>query len=253
MNVMTSEFSTPEFEATDRRLPLYARLADVLTRRIASGEWSPDHPLPAETTLATGYGVSVGTMRKAMQQLVEEGLLERRQGSGTFIRRARMDKSLFRFFRYSGGRAGGAVPGSRILRRDVVAAGQWPEAARGLGSTDRLIRIERLRLWDSEPFLAEEIALPLTLFAPLMEIDPERLGPLLYPVYEEACGQIVASAEEILTVGEADAAVSRLLNCRPGAPVVMIERRAFAHDRSPLEWRRSHGRGDQFSYRVEIH
>ncbi len=250
---MVSERPTPELETTDQRLPLYARLADVLTRRIASGEWSPDTPLPSETALATSYGVSVGTMRKAMEQLVEEGLLERRQGSGTFVRRARMDKSLFRFFRYSGGRAGSTVPGSRILRREVIAADQWPEAARGLGSTDRLIRIERLRFWDDEPFLAEEIALPLTLFAPLMELDIEQMDPLLYPVYEKVCGQIVASAEEILTVGEADPVVARLLNCRVAAPVVMIERRAYAHDRTPLEWRRSHGRADQFSYRVEIH
>ena len=250
---MASELSTPELEATDQRLPLYARLADVLTRRIAAGEWSPDKPLPSETALAAGYGVSVGTLRKAMQQLVGEGLLERRQGSGTYVRRARMDKSLFRFFRYADDSSRGAVPGSRILLREAVAADRWPEAALGLGTTDRLIRIERLRFWDDEPFLAEEIALPLALFAPLMDLDVEQVGPLLYPVYEKVCGQIVASAEEILTVGEADAGVARLLNCRPGAPVVMIERRAYAHDRLPLEWRRSHGRADRFSYRVEIH
>ena len=87
---MITELPTREFEAMDHRLPLYARLADVLTKRIASGEWSPSSPLPSETTLAADYSVSIGTMRKAMQQLDEKGLLERRQGSGTYIRRARM-------------------------------------------------------------------------------------------------------------------------------------------------------------------
>jgi len=237
----------------DQRLPLYARLADVLTKRIASGEWSPDAPLPAETTLATDYGVSVGTLRKAMQQLVDDGLLERRQGSGTYVRRARLDKSLFRFFRFASGRTQGAVPDSRILLRETIHAERWPDAARGLGGAEQLIRIERLRLWDNKPFLAEEIALPLSPFAALMELDITELGPLLYPVYEKVCGQIVASAEEFLTISEADAATARLLNCRRGAPVVSIERHAFAHDRTPLEWRRTRGRGDQFSYRVEIH
>ena len=244
---------SPILEELDQRLPLYARLADVLTKRIASGEWPPDAPLPAETALATDYGVSVGTLRKAMGQLVDEGLLERRQGSGTFVRRARLDKSLFRFFRFAGGRAAGAVPESRILRREVVAAERWPEAARGLGGPDALIRIERLRLWGGEPFLAEEIALPSSPFAALMELDLAAFGPLLYPVYERVCGQIVASAEEILTIAEADTGVARLLTCRRGAPVVSIERHAFGHDRTPLEWRRSRGRGDRFSYRVEIH
>src|SRR6476646_9859123 len=159
---MASQPSSPILDGMDQRLPLYARLADVLTKRIASGEWSPDAPLPAETTLATDDGVSVGTLRKAMQQLVDEGLLERRQGSGTFVRRARLDKSLFRFFRFAGGRAAGAVPESRIVR---------------------------LRLWGGEPFLAEEIALPSSPFAALMELDLAAFGPLLYPVYERVCGQ----------------------------------------------------------------
>jgi GntR family transcriptional regulator len=250
---MITELPTLELEAMDHRLPLYARLADVLTKRIASGEWSPSSPLPSETTLAADYGVSIGTMRKAMQQLDEKGLLERRQGSGTYIRRARMDKSLFRFFRHAGGRTNGAVPDSRILRREVIAADQWPQAARGLGRAEKLIRIERLRLWENEPFLTEEIALPLPLFAPLMELDVEQLGPLLYPIYEKVCGQIVASAEESLTIGEADMTIARLLSCRRGAPVVTIERWAYAHDRTLLEWRCTRGRGDQFSYRVEIH
>src|SRR3954468_22245632 len=194
---MAAELLIPALEGMDQRLPLYARLADLLTKRIASGEWSPDAPLPSETTLASDYGVSLGTMRKAMQQLAEEGLVERRQGSGTYVRRAKLDKSLFRFFRYAGGRAKGAVPGSRILRREVVAADCWPEAARGLGGADQLIRIERLRLWENDPFLFEEIALPLALFAPLMELKIEHFGPLLYPMYEQTCGNIVASAEEI--------------------------------------------------------
>jgi len=250
---MSIESPIPTLEGMDQRLPLYARLADLLTKRIASSEWSPDAPLPSETTLAGDYGVSLGTMRKAMQQLAEEGLVERRQGSGTYVRRAKLDKSLFRFFRYAGGRAKGAVPGSRILRREVITANSWPEAARGLSRADQLIRIERLRLWGNDPFLFEEIALPLALFAPLMELEVEQFGPLLYPLYERTCGQIVASAEEILTVGGADAAVAQVLNCRRGAPVVKIERHAFAHDRAPLEWRCTTGRGDQFSYRVEIH
>lgn len=244
---------TRELEAADQRLPLYARLAELLTRRIAAGEWSPDAPLPSETALAADYGVSLGTLRKATEQLVDEGLLERRQGSGTYVRRARLDKSLFRFFRFAGGRAQGAVPVSRILRREIVAADRWPVAAHALGGAAELIRIERLRLWDNEPFLAEEIALPLASFAPLMELAVEDFGPLLYPLYEKVCGQIVASAEETLTIGEADAAVARLLNYRRGAPLVVIERHAFAHDRTPLEWRRTMGRGDHFSYRVEIH
>src|SRR3954467_9264211 len=117
---------SPILEELDQRLPLYARLADVLTRRIASGEWSPDAPLPAETALATDYGVSVGTLRKAMGQLVDEGLLERRQGSGTFVRRARLHKALVLS---SASRAGGPQAPFRRAA-SCVARSSRPSAGR---------------------------------------------------------------------------------------------------------------------------
>ncbi|WP_448189288.1 GntR family transcriptional regulator [Azospirillum sp. sgz301742] len=254
----TPDISPADLEQTDRRLPLYARLRDVLTRHIAEGAWPPGEALPAENALAGGYGVSVGTMRKALQQLVDEGLLERRHGSGTFVRRAQFDKSLFRFFRHAGDSGGdgggdrGDIPVSRILRREVVPAAEAPEAALGLPPDAPVIRMQRLRLWGDEPFLAEDIVLPHDRFRAFLDIPVEELGPLLYPVYETQCGQVVARAEELLTVGEADAAVARLLRCRPGTPMVSIERTAFAHDGTALEWRRSRGRADGFSYRVEI-
>lgn len=244
------DISPADLEQTDRRLPLYARLRDVLTRRIAEGAWPPGEALPAENALAGGYGVSVGTMRKALQQLVDEGLLERRHGSGTFVRRAQFDKSLFRFFRHAGDVGG--IPVSRILRREQTTAAETPEAALGLAPDASVIRMQRLRLWGDEPFLAEDIVLPYNRFRGFLDIPVEELGPLLYPVYETRCGQVVARAEELLTIGEADTVVARLLRCRPGTPMVSIERTAFAHDGTALEWRRSRGRADRFSYRVEI-
>ena len=140
-------------------------------------------------------------------------------------------------------------PGRADARVDPHALAR---PARGLGGAEQLIRIERLRLWDNKPFLAEEIALPLSPFAPLMELDITELGPLLYPVYEKVCGQIVASAEEFLTINEADAATARLLNCRRGAHTTARRSngaaRAVVEINSPtgsrsIEWR-SLARGD---------
>ncbi|RAU21038.1 GntR family transcriptional regulator [Paramagnetospirillum kuznetsovii] len=244
---MTSEAAL--LHATDSRLPLYARLRDVLTRRVAAGEWAPDRAIPAESTLADSYGVSLGTVRKALEQLVDEGLLERRQGSGTFVRRARFDQSLFRFFRLSGG---GAIPASRILRREVVDAWRLPATPLGVMAGGKAIRMQRLRLWGDEPFLAEDILLPFERFAGLMDLTTDELGPLLYPVYEAVCGQIIARAEEELTVAVADEAAARLLRCPVGSPVVRIERLALAHDGTALEWRRSSGLASQFRYKVDI-
>jgi GntR family transcriptional regulator len=250
---MSNSALAAELARIDSRLPLYVRLRDVLTRRITAGEWAPDEAIPAESGLAEAYGVSLGTMRKALQQLVDEGLLERRQGSGTYVRRARFDRSLFRFFRHGAAAIGdGAIPASRILRREIVPASALPDAALGLAADEQVIRLQRLRLWDDKPFLAEDIAVPLGPMTRLMDTPTDQFGPLLYPTYEALCGQIIARAHEELTVVPADGVVGRLLRCPVGTPMIEIRRTAFLHDDRPIEWRRSHGLASEFHYNTEI-
>lgn len=239
-----------ELDAGDPRLPLHARLRDVLVARIESGEWTPSRALPAETNLAGHYGVALGTMRRVLGELVEHGLLERRHGAGTFVRRAKLDSSLFRFFRY--GEPHQAAPASRILSFDH--AGMHPDAALALDvdAGSPALHLHRVRLRHEQPLLVEDIWLPLPRFAPLAEVHQDDLGDLLYPAYERHCGLVIARAEEVLVVGAANAGDALLLRCGRGAPLVVIERTARTHDGTAVEWRRSRGRAADFRYRVEI-
>lgn len=237
-------------DALDPRLPLHARLADVVRARVKSGEWTPQHPLPAETALADHYGVALGTMRRVLGALVDEGVLERRHGAGTYVRRAKLDSPLYRFFRY--GEAGHEPPSSRILGVDRAPA--EPDISTGLGvSLDaEVLHLHRVRSLDDNPVLVEDIYLPLPRFAALEGLDEDDFGELLYPTYERCCSTIVASAKEILTVTRTTPDDARLLHCRRGAPLVVIERTARTHDGCAVEWRRSRGRADRFHYRIEI-
>jgi GntR family transcriptional regulator len=115
-----------------------------------------------------------------------------------------------------------------------------------------VIHLSRLRVLDGKPLLAEAIWLPKDKFAALLDIDTSEFGDLLYPLYEERCGQVIASAEEDLTAEAVDEVHARLLQLQPGAPVIVVERIALGYDRQPLEWRRSRGPADQFRYHVEI-
>jgi GntR family transcriptional regulator len=262
--MLDAKASLTELSATDHRLPLYARLRDIFVRRIAAGEWRPSAPLPSESTLARVYDVSVGTMRKALAELAEEGLLERRHGSGTFVRRARLERSLLHAFhggacardgdagdRHSGACAREMRPTVRLISREAVAAAVGDQAALAIDRDARVIAIERLHLAGDRPFLAETIVLPFAPFAALMAREPRDLEHELYPLYETACGRLIAKVEEKLTVAAANGATAHALACRRGAPVVIIERRAFGHDGQPLEWRRCRGHAEHFSYRLE--
>jgi GntR family transcriptional regulator len=236
----------------DERLPLYQQLRDELAEKIARRVWRPGESIPTEAELAASHGIAVGTVRKAINALVADGLVEPQQGRGTFVRRPRFDSSLFRFFRHSGFDEH-AVPGSRLLEREVVAAtpDQVREALK-LQLNERTIRMSRLRLAADRPFLREQIWLPYAQFEPLLTVPESEIGDLLYPAYERLCGQVVARAEEVLTVGAADADDSRLLGVERGAPLVMIDRLALSFEGRPIEWRRSHGVASDFRYKVEI-
>jgi GntR family transcriptional regulator len=236
----------------DERLPRYQRLRDEIAEKIARHVWRPGEALPTEAELAASHNIAVGTVRKAIDALAADGLVERQQGRGMFVRRPQFDASLFRFFRYAG-MDEQTVPGSRLLEREAISAtpASVAESLR-LPLTAPTIRISRLRLAGDRPFLHEEIWLPHKRFQPLLTAPESAIGDLLYPAYERLCGEVVARAEEVLTVGTADAYQARLLGLKVGAPLVRIERLALSFGGVPIEWRRSHGGAANFRYKVEI-
>lgn len=236
----------------DERLPLYQRLRDALAERISAGEWLPEQSIPTEQELSSRYGVAVGTVRKAVDALVGEGLLQRVQGRGTYVRRPDFGASLFRFFRQVNASGQPQVPEGLILARTLEAPPAAARQALGLDADALCIRLERLRLLQGKPLFHEQIWLPQTRFTALLEIDPQDFDNLLYPFYEARCEQRVASARETLTVETASAEVAAALEISIGSPVVVIERLALGYDRSPLEYRLSRGSAATFRYQVEI-
>ena len=240
------------FPKPDLRLPLYQRLRDHRAAQLGAQIWRPGDLIPSESDLTISHGLSIGTVRKAIDQLVAEGLLERQQGRGTYVRRARFNSSLFRFFRFQSETGERKVPQARILHRKLLPAPSAAASMLRLREGEAVINISRLRLVDGEPLLAEEIWLEASRFAAILDIDTDAFGDLLYPLYEERCGQIVASADEVLTVAAASRMQARLLDRPPGAPLIVIDRTAFDPERRPIEWRRSRGPADRFRYHAEI-
>uniref|UniRef100_A0A0S4TWP2 Alkanesulfonate metabolism utilization regulator n=1 Tax=Ralstonia solanacearum TaxID=305 RepID=A0A0S4TWP2_RALSL len=138
----------------DLRLPRYQQLRDDLAAQVARQQWRPGDAIPTEAELAKLYNVAVGTVRKAIDVLVAEGLLERFQGRGTFVRRASFASSLFRFFhffRFQNERGERRIPESRILKRDVLDAPSAPAAGLQIETGAPVIRQTRLRLLDGAP------------------------------------------------------------------------------------------------------
>ena len=236
----------------DLRLPIYQRLRDEIAQQIARNVWRPGEAIPTEAELAASHEVAVGTVRKALDALVADGMIERRQGRGTFVRRPNFDRALSRFFRFQGPDGRQIIPEGRILEREALPAPPPVRSALRLREDEEAIRVSRLRLVVGKPVLSEAIWLPLRRFGAFLEAEPGEIGDLLYPAYERLCGEIVARAEETLTVSTATTDDAQLLGLDEGAPVIVIDRLAFGYDNQPVEWRCSRGPTADFRYKVEI-
>jgi len=238
--------------SSDERLPLYQRLRDEMMAKIVSREWQPDMAIPTESELTKAYGVAIGTVRKAVEMLVADGLLVRNQGRGTFVRRPNFNASLFRFFRHQNSSLKNKVPEGRIFGRLLLEPPEAVATALNLKKKVKAIRLDRLRYVDGQPALLEEIWLPYASFSALMSLELAEFGDLLYPLYEQQCAQTVASAQETLSVDTADAEVARQLGMEIGKPVIVIDRLALGYDQKPLEWRRTRGPAEGFRYQIDI-
>jgi len=224
-------------DAPDFR-PLYVQVKDLVVRRMVAGEWKPGEALPSEQGLAAEFRVSQGTVRKALDELAQQNLVERRQGKGTFVAAHTPERALFHFFHIVDDRGDRALPDSRVLRHRTARASRAEAARLGLAAGDPVIRIERLRLLGGRPAIHERITLPAGLFP---GFDPAAM-PLpneLYLHYERVHGVTVARAVERLKAVAASAEEARALGLAPGAPLLEIDRLATTLDGRPVEWRLS--------------
>lgn len=228
----------------------YAALAAAMRARIVAGEWPPGSAIPAEQTLAAEHGVALGTMRRALDLLAEQGLLERLHGRGTFVRQGLAGAPMLRFFRF--GATGSQPPASRILAREALPAPAEVARSLGCGPGEQALRLKRLRLVGGQPALHEEIWLPLPLFAALAEGEPAAWGDLLYPMFAQRCGVHVHRAVDTIGFGQLAAAQARLLGLPAGHPCARVQRQAFDLAGQCVEWRSTLGDANAFHYTVSI-
>src|SRR6478735_11788926 len=112
--------------------PLYKEVKTQLTRELAAGDWKPGAAIPSETRLAERFGVSIGTIRKAIDELVAERILLRQQGRGTFVATHTEDRTLFYFFHIVGKDGSRESPVSELLAFSRERAGADDEAQLGI-------------------------------------------------------------------------------------------------------------------------
>ncbi len=217
--------------------PLYRQVYDFLVRQIVDGAWKPAEALPSEQALATRLGVSQGTVRKALDVLTVEKLVERRQGKGTYVAEHTQERSLFRFFRLTGKDGVRATPtrAAEAVKRRPARRDDLARLALTPGS--QVIEIQRTRLINGKPAVLERIVLPQALFPDLEKRSP--LPNALYQMYQRDFGQNISVAHEELRADVATREDARRLKLKIGTPLLHIERIGVSLDGLRVEWRTS--------------
>jgi len=218
-------------------ISLYMQIRELLTAKVGKGEWLPGAIIPSEINLAQELGVSQGTVRKAITELVENNILTRRQGLGTFVSNHDVHRALFYFFHIADNKGHKVLPDSRVLHCRRKQASKMEASKLQLAAGTNIIRIERVRDFSAKPTMVETITLPARSFGDLGKEGNCELPNTLYELYEKQYGITIHSADEQLRAVAASRHDAKILKLEVGTPLLEIERVALTLDKTPVELR----------------
>lgn len=229
------------------QLPLYQQLQRGLREAIASKTLGADDALPPERDLAEQFAVSRITVRKALDALVEEGLLIRRQGSGTFVAGNRVEKNFSKLSSFSEDMAArGRSVHSVWLSRSEGTVTPEESLSLGLGPGSRVYRFARIRYADEAPMALEYSTIPATCLP-----SADAVEESLYVALEQTGCRPARALQRLRAVLFTDAQ-AELLHVRPRDAGLLIERRGSLESGEVVEITQSYYRGDAYDFVAEL-
>lgn len=238
-----------EFVRTDG-VPIYIQIRESLRAEITKGILRRGEQLPSENELAAKYNVSRMTIRESIEDLVDEGLLYRRHGVGTFVAYPHLQRDhtrLTSFFDKAENE--GVKVQAKLLSLEVIPATPKVAQALDIPAGSHVIRVKTLRYADGVPITVHDAHIPHQLFPSLVNENLEVQH--LWTLFEKN-GYRVRRAIQRLEAREASKEVAHLMKIKEGAPVLFKERTVYADDGTPVEFTYCYNRGDIYSLTVAL-
>jgi len=232
-------------------VPLYYRIREDLRELINSGQVKPGDRLSSERELCKQYGVSSITVKRAVLDLVRDGLLYRVPGKGTFVSQAKMERDLSRLTSFTEEMLHhGLKPNSRVLEARVLPASGSVAKNLDLSPGEKVIALERVRFANSEPLMLEKTFLPHRLFPDLLSEDLTTQS--LYHFITAKYGVSLARARETLEPVIINDKEAHNLAVETGSPGLLLELIAYDEAGQPVEFTKAIVRGDRCKYYIEM-
>ena len=228
--------------------PLYRVAKRALLQAIEAGHCPAGSALPSETALAAAFGISIGTLRHAVDELVAEHILARRQGRGTFVAIHNADRFLFQFFHVERSDGRRDAPQVETLSFERTRLDEEAAEALGVKAGEPAIQIENRLTLQGRPVLYDRLTLPAVLFKGLTEKRLRDRPSTIYHLYQTEFGITVVRALERVRALAADRSAARVLGIAPGTPVLQVRRTALTFNDKPVEYRVSTLHSAQHEY-----
>jgi GntR family transcriptional regulator len=234
-----------------RRVPRYHAIAEALRDRIGRGELEPGAPLDNQRKLARTFGVTLMTLRQALEVLERENLIVRRHGLGTFVAAPSIDYNILQLQRLAGDlSAQGEDVATRVLGARFVMGDRRAIVALGLAAPARVWQLERLRLVDGHPMSLQRSFLPTRVGEEVMRAD--LVTTPLRQALEFKLGITITRARETVSAVRLGRREARELGCRPGVPAFESERISYSETGAPVVFDRVFIPGDRFRITREL-
>jgi GntR family transcriptional regulator len=233
------------------KLPLYHQLYQLLHNHILSGKLQPGDMLPPESELVEQYQLSRTTVRQGLDMLVNEGLIYRQRGRGSFVAHPTVEQTLARIVSFTDDMLQrGFTPGTRVISSALIPAPKDIARKLGIEEGQDLASIKRLRLADGEPMSVEESFLVHNLCPGILDGDYAST-PLREALIRDY-GIRWSHARQIIRAIATPHDLARMLSIEPGSALLFLERVSYSQDNIPAEFLRIYYRADRYSLEGEL-
>lgn len=233
-------------------IPIYYQLKNYIKEQIESGIWKPGQLISSERELSEEFEISRMTVRQAFNELVNEGLLFRKRGMGTFVAKPKVNQNLTKLTNFTFDMLSrGMKPGAKVLAVNTIPATKKLSKKLNLLEGDNVVELFRLRLADEEPMALERSFLPYAKAFPILE-EEELENQSLYQLLRDKCNLHLVKAKQTIQISYCDPQDAALLEIAPDTPSLLIERVTFTEDGQPVEYVKSYYRADRYKFSIEL-
>lgn len=225
--------------------PMYIKIHNQIKRDIENHVYKIGDRIPAERQLASKFGVSRMTLRQAIKTLEDEGILERRLGSGTYVASQKVQEKMSGIMSFTEiTEANGQVPSSELISYQVGHASLSEKEHLKLADKEKVLRMERIRYADNTPICYEVVTIPAKL---LEDASKEEISTHLYETLEKHNYKIGRVTEHIsaTVASENDA---RLLKAKKGEALIIRRQVTELSDGKPFEYTRARYVAERFEF-----